>query len=700
MRFFILREFSLFREALFCLLGGFFLVVLTAQNLVYLGVPVRISAWLLLGATLVQVWFSRRELGVWIRKLYVNADIRTVAVVVLLTITFHGIVPIRQGLEWFYGKGHFDQINYVLLAEFLKEEPYSTNEQDIHLRPWLVGPVGFEDTRGQLGMNSVGGLETVGLKKERIGQSIITAEISAWSGIDGKGGYAATVIFFLTVLAICLYAYLRETGINRFMAGSGALLGVMLPVVTRLSLEGFLSQVSILFVFPFFANLFRCSELSARSFTLFFSLTLAYIVAAYTEIAPIGLCTFFLGVMFVRGDKFPTKRLMLMSALLLTALVNPFYLRNMVGFLAYQYNLAANAPSLWDNAAPNILTLRGWSEIIFGPLVSAPSALFFDYCVILLGLLFLASAIYLPRRDRRIFGVILLPVLLVILYLATRTPAAYYPIAKITLTILPMLIGLVFVAPSRIAANKQARPLGALMNLLCAVIVVAAAAGSACYYSEVLNNEGLLGIFRDPRFLNVCRELERIKNKRVLVFETHPLLTAWLCYHARHSDVYFDGRLISDSSVPPGLSFSKIPDLESVDFVATRDRIIDLRVPGIPCLTSVDDIPGESRNNGHVRYLLGPPARLRFLALRPMSATLKMLLRCRPAAAAFPIDYFLTDVQGHVFAGEIEGKNPEALRMNLSKGLSYLELSVKQNRTIRMPGKQYFRSLRSWMESR
>ena len=444
--------------------------------------------------------------------------------VILLTITFHGIVPIRQGLEWYYGKGHFDQLNYVLLAEFLKEEPYSTSEQDIGLRPWLVRTVGFQASAEQLGMNSGPGVEMIGLKKQRIGQSIITAEISVWSGTDGKGGYAATVIFFLTLLAICLYASLRETGIDRFMAGSGALLAAFLPAVTRLSLDGFLSQVSILFVFPFFASLLRHQELSARSFTLFFSLTLAYLVAAYSEIAPIGLCTLFLGVMFVRRDKFRAKRLMLMSAILLIALVNPYYLRNLIEFLGQQYYMAANATFL-DSLAPSVLTLRGWSELLFGAITSAPLALFFDYCALLLGLLVLAGAIFLSRRDKPIFGAILLPAILVILYLATRTPPSSYPIAKITLTILPFVIGLVFVALSRVAAINPGHAIGVLMKLLCAVTVAAAAAGSVRYYSEVLNNEGLLRYVREPRFLNVCRELEKIKNKRVLVFETHPLLT-------------------------------------------------------------------------------------------------------------------------------------------------------------------------------
>ena len=242
---------------------------------------------------------------------------------------------------------------------------------------------------------------------------------------------------------------------------------------------------------------------------------------------------------------------------------------------------------------------------------------------------------------------------------------------------MPFASGLIFVPLSRVTAKSQDRRIAVLNKLFCALIVTAVASGSFEYYSEVLRNEGLLKIFREPRFLNVCRELEAMKSQRVLVFDTHPLLAAWLCYHARQNDVYFDGRLISDSAIPPGLSFSKVPDLENVDFVATRDQLVSLRTTRIACLTSIDDTPGENWKDGHLRYGLGPPARLRFLALRPMSANLKMRFTSGLAAATFPIDYFLTDAQGHVFQGEIQGKNPEVLRMNIPRGLSYLELSVK-----------------------
>src|SRR5580704_8393759 len=74
-------------------------------SLVFLGVPVRISAWLLLGAALVQLWLCRHKFVAWLRTCSSNGEIRTLAAVILLTITFHGVVPIRQGLGWYYGKG-------------------------------------------------------------------------------------------------------------------------------------------------------------------------------------------------------------------------------------------------------------------------------------------------------------------------------------------------------------------------------------------------------------------------------------------------------------------------------------------------------------------------------------------------------------------------------------------------------------------
>src|ERR1700733_1608176 len=65
LRFLIPKEFSPLQKALFSLVGGLFLIVLVPENLVYLGVPVRISAWLILGAALLQVWLCRHKFDAW-----------------------------------------------------------------------------------------------------------------------------------------------------------------------------------------------------------------------------------------------------------------------------------------------------------------------------------------------------------------------------------------------------------------------------------------------------------------------------------------------------------------------------------------------------------------------------------------------------------------------------------------------------------
>jgi hypothetical protein len=365
-----------------------------------------------------------------------------------------------------------------------------------------------------------------------------------------------------------------------------------------------------------------------------------------------------------------------MSAILLIALVNPYYLRNLIVYLGQQFYNAASLRTL-DNMAPHLLTLRGWSELIFGAIANEPLALFFDYCALLLGVLLLAGAIFLSKRDKPIFGVILLPCILVILYFATRTPPPSYPIGKIVLTILPLVIGLVLIALSRAAAINQHRPAGVLIKLVTVTIVTTAAAGSVRYYCEVLNNEALLRYLREPRFLGVCRELEKIKNKRVFVFENDPLLNAWLCYHARANDVYFDSRFIGESAAPPLAPFSKTPDLADVDFVATRDRLVDLRAPQVSCLTLVDEILGGDWSDSIPHYWLGPPARFRFLALRPISANLKMRLRPGPEATTTLIHYFLSDEQGHSSHGEIRGETFDVRRINVPRGFSSLEISVK-----------------------
>jgi hypothetical protein len=67
---------------LFTVMGGLFLAVLIPQNLVYLGVPVGISAWLLLAAALASIWLSRRKLLGGIKSCCSDAETWTLALVI------------------------------------------------------------------------------------------------------------------------------------------------------------------------------------------------------------------------------------------------------------------------------------------------------------------------------------------------------------------------------------------------------------------------------------------------------------------------------------------------------------------------------------------------------------------------------------------------------------------------------------------
>jgi hypothetical protein len=60
-----------------------------------------------------------------------------------------------------------------------------------------------------------------------------------------------------------------------------------------------------------------------------------------------------------------------------------------------------------------------------------------------------------------------------------------------------------------------------------------------------------------------------------------------------------------------------------------------------------------------------------------MSANLNLRLIPGPEATTFPIDFFLADEQGHVSQGEIRGEAVDVRQIDLPRGASYMQLSVK-----------------------
>ena len=619
-----------------------------------MGVPVRISAWLMLGLAVFQFIRKRRDFGNWARLLRTNGDIETLLSVVVATAGFHSVVPIQQGLDAYYGKAHVDQINYVILAEYLKEEPYKTDMRDIGYRPWLLRPVR--------------------LKEERIGQSIVTAEISEFSATNAKTGYAATYIFFLAALALCIYVLLRDLDTNPIPAGFGAFLATILPAITRLTLDGFLSQTAVLFLFAFFASLLGRQELGARSFTLHFSLGMAYIISAYTEMTPFAAISFLLGVVFVRRDSFRHKRLMIMSAILLVALANPLFIYNLIRFLSGQYFTASQGRYM-DELVINPLSLAGLSEALFGAL-NPKWMVLLEFCGVLFVFLAICGFVGLKRSEKIVLGCILLPVVTVITLLACRVPTPVYPIAKLTFSFSPFLCVLVTYAASRSGPPQVHLLFGTARILLTVLFTALALFGSIKEYREVANNTELLASLRDPRFLDVCRRLENTRDKNVLLFESDRFLLAWLCYHARHSYAYCDANFIGDAvTVNQPFPFSLIPSLDTFDLFVSRNQVVDPKSDRANGLVLIDNPQGMDRENGKVMYWLGPPARFRILAPSAGSANLEIRLAPGPDAKTTPVYFTLRLGNADLSHGELYGQSTEIKRVEIPKGFSDFELA-------------------------
>jgi hypothetical protein len=657
LRFLLPKTFSPLAKTVFTFVIGLFLIVLLPQNLIYLGVPVRWSACLMFGLAVLQFYRYRREFRAWLRILRADPDVKAVGIVALLTALFHSVVPTQQGLDAYYGKAGLDFYAYTLLAQNLMDESYNAEPYHLYLRPAAL----FSNE----------------YKHQRIGQSIIQAEMSVLSQVNAQSGFAATIVLFLTALATCCYGVLREIGVPRFTAAVGAFVPTIFQAITRLSIDAYLSQTSTLFVFVFLTHLLLRQDLNARTFTLFFSLGLAYLISSYTELMPFGCGVLILGIALVRQDSFQTKRLTLFGTILLVALLNPFYIADLIVFLQQQYLNALKADAI-NNLIPGVLSLQGWSEALFGVLPSRIASLFE---VVALSFVFLAipGLIFLKKFQRLAFGSVLLPFVAMAVYLATKTPVGVYPLTKLILSYLPLISVLAFAAISAFTLPRAETLAVTLRAVLLLFVVIVAARGSIQEYRKLWNDHELIESpnLRDPSFLDVCRRLEGIKNKKLLLFVTDRNLFFWLSYHARNNDVFTicDPARIFRVAGPWKFPFCAVPKFEDVDLVVTGNEIVDTRDHDKICFAVIDPSKAEERQNGNKFYWLASPnTKVYFFGFRPLLASLQMRLSSGADAKALPVRFSIYQGKDNLLDGELYQQVQASVQLGIPQGISEIEV--------------------------
>jgi hypothetical protein len=229
----------------------------------------------------------------------------------------------------------------------------------------------------------------------------------------------------------------------------------------------------------------------------------------------------------------------------------------------------------------------------------------------------------------------------------------------------------VFPGPERWATISRA----ALLLFLVAV----AARGSIQEYQKTWNHNDLIECksIKDPDFLDVCRQLEGIKNKKLLIFETNRSLFFWLCYHGRNNDVFtiLDSARLLIGSGSLKSPFCEIPKLHDVDLVVMRNQIIDTKSGHDICLALIDPSRGQLREDGTMLCLESSPAtKVYFLSSRPVLADLRMRLSPGLDAKILPVPFSIRQGQDDVFNGEIYRPTMASAQLGIPQGVSEIEI--------------------------
>ncbi len=330
-------------------------IVLPLQAFVYLDVPVKYS--------FVGVWALALLLWAWLaRSGQVRDSLRQCPHALLATVLavylVHGIGLVLVGTTHYVGRGWMDQYGYTAVAQFLHDLPFSTSMDQVDRQPFLftaLAPYPNGDV----------------LKHDRIGAMIFQAFFAASSGGCAKTVFEPTILLCPALTVLAVYGLGRRFGMPSAVAlATGATAG-LLPSLTMLHLESFLSHAlgtPFLLFLP--ALLAELEERGTWPALLTSAVVLATGVALYTELTPIfevlvGACFAFSCLGKRRSWGRAGECLLLAASPLL---LNPLSARTVWQIMM---RLTRMPPSLEEHY-PWALTLEGLVRIWFGDLTTGP----------------------------------------------------------------------------------------------------------------------------------------------------------------------------------------------------------------------------------------------------------------------------------------------------------------------------------------
>jgi hypothetical protein len=536
---------------------GMAVIVLVLQNLVMLDVPIKWAApffWL----ALVSLWLWFLISG------HVRASFKVFPFSLfgasLLIYLVQGLGLLHDGVHLYVGRAHTDQFNYTSLAQFIMEEPFSTSHATMGQRPFMIPAILIKD--------------------DRIGQSVLHGFFAISSLQDAKSLFEPTILLSPALLVLGVYALVRRLGLGHWQALASGMGAGLLPGLSQLHLECFLSHaLSVPLVIFWFVLLADLAEQPDWRTFLAAALFVSATASIYTEIWPLLCCAIVLILGVASWKNIQATRLWIWAGCLMAA---PFVL--LLGFVHTFLQITDRLNwKIFSEIYPWALQVEGLSRIWLGDLAVSGAntlqALVRPVTLALTGLAYWGLMHFCVGQWRKgqrpgeniqssVVGALSLCLLVmgsVPILVFLKDDQHPYQFYKLLLSMSPLLVVGLALACHSIACRRveelPARSIAgpsrcrtAIAFVLMATILLMGLAGTTNLGLKTLRLQpqlrALCNLFHVPDRQELSRRLETLHDSNLLLASTdtvaNNLLNAWACYFARHNRVWVANPQIND----------------------------------------------------------------------------------------------------------------------------------------------------------
>ncbi|HTL66169.1 MAG TPA: hypothetical protein VL200_00770 [Lacunisphaera sp.] len=640
---------------LWCGLAGFGLLFLLLQALAYVDLPLRRTAqwafaFALAGVVLLgrDAWRARRAIfrrRRWEIGLVLGAGVGAGML--------HAASLMAIGSDRFIGFGQVDHVNYVTSAQFLADEPYSTDLPHIGLRPWLWMPLRW--------------------KQARLTQSVVLGSVAVLARTDAQRAWGATAVFFTGLLGASLAGMWRVTGRRPWTAAALGFAGAAIPGVTYIYLIGFFSQLAVLFVFPALIATCWTGRLPRPVAAGLTACLLGYLAGTYPDfwlvaVPMVGGAMLLWPLGFWRRVTWAAATVL--GSVVLTGIFASMILRP----LFRQLDAKVNWTQLLSGFVPAGIGWRGWGWNFF-----TGSATWLAAAGMMVAAGMTIALVLEPRHRRwRWLATLAGPLALAGYFYLSPTPQVY-PVYKLLATFAPIGFGLAAVGWDGVA--RRCGRFGGRVGIgfLLAGAVLSAGGALAGHLELVHLTNGA----NKDNLDRLWRARDRVEHRRAdyLVENTNAITGAWLAYFARASNVYYDQPFLAEIRIPTEFApFRKIPggqrlewlDLERFGPAPARESSPSLGLSGAR---------SEFELEQRAVYVLGPEAEVTITRAAPAGSPPRefaLEFVFTPLAGVGPCELELIDGRNVVAPVRVQaGARVTSIRLRVESGRNVYQMRVR-----------------------